>query len=24
LGMTIGGFYGVWTTLTSFFPDSDK
>lgn len=20
LGMTIGGFYGVWTTLASFFP----
>jgi hypothetical protein len=20
-GMTIGGFYGVWTTLGSFFPD---
>jgi uncharacterized membrane protein len=20
LGMTIGGFYGVWTTLASFYP----
>ena len=20
LAMTVGGFYGVWTTLTSFFP----
>jgi hypothetical protein len=20
VGMTIGGFYGVWTTLASFFP----
>jgi hypothetical protein len=20
LGMTIGGFYGVWTTLAAFFP----
>jgi hypothetical protein len=24
LGMTIGGFYGVWTTLASFFPDTEK
>lgn len=21
IGMTIGGLYGVWTTLASFFPD---
>lgn len=21
LGMTIGGFYGIWTTLASFLPD---
>ena len=21
LGMTVGGLYGVWTTLASFFPD---
>ena len=21
VGMTIGGFYGVWTTLASFLPD---
>lgn len=21
VGMTIGGFYGIWTTLASFFPD---
>lgn len=24
LGMTVGGLYGVWTTLASFFPDSEK
>jgi len=23
LGMTIGGLYGAWTTLGSFFPDSN-
>ena len=22
LAMTIGGLYGIWTTLASFFPDS--
>ncbi len=22
LGMTVGGFYGVWTVLASFFPDA--
>lgn len=21
LGMTVGGFYGIWTTLASFFPN---
>lgn len=24
LGMTIGGFYGVWTTLASLLPGSEK